>query len=242
MKDDQRTQRLRKRVMITGSQGRIARLLIPLMADEYELVLVDRELSDDGDSGHLQLDVCDEDQLTEALGDVDALVHLAGESSSSATWAELEKPNVRGVVSVFEAARRAGVGKVIFASSNHVTGMYDLERAWPLVPEAPVRPDSVYGATKAFGESLGRYYSDMFGLSVICLRIGWVLKQPHNEQARRMWLSPGDLTKLLRGALTTTVSYGIYYGVSNNTENHWSIENARRDLGYNPTSNSERPF
>lgn len=232
----------RRRVMITGSGGHIAKLLVPLIADDYQLVLVDRHVPSGADDGQVQLDVCDEDRLVEALRGVDALVHLAGQSAVSASWEELRSPNVDGVVSAFEAARRAGVGKVVFASSNHATGIYDRDELWPLSPEMPVRPDSLYGATKAFGEAVGRYYADTFGLSVICLRIGWVLSQPHNEQARRMWLSPADLKKLLAGALDATVGFGIYYGVSNNTCNHWDIDNARRDLAYEPTDDAERFF
>ena len=140
-------------------------------------------------------------------------MHLAGQRAVSASWAELQQPNIVGLVSTFEAAHRAGVRKIVFASTNHVTGMYDREQAWPLSPELPARPDSLYGVTKAFGEDLGRYYSDNFGISVVCLRLGWVLERPHNEQARWQWLSPDDLARLVSGALLSDVRFGIYYGV-----------------------------
>ena len=74
---------------------------------------------------------------------------------------------------------------------------------------------------------------------VICLRIGWALERPHTEFARQLWLSPGDLERLVVAALLSNVRFGIYYGVSNNTRSHWSIENARADLGYHPLDNSE---
>jgi NAD+ dependent glucose-6-phosphate dehydrogenase len=230
------------RVMVTGSAGRIARLLLPRIRDHFELVLVDRVPASQAVPGHRQVDVCDTEALTAAMHGVEAVIHLAGQAATTASWEDLYRPNIDGVASLFEAARTAGVARVIFASTNHVTGMYDREQAWPLSPEQPVRPDSLYGATKAFGEALGRYYADQFGLSVICLRIGWVLEKPHNEQARMMWLSPGDLAQLVRAALSSDVHFGIYYAVSNNSKRRWKIDNAKQDLGYEPTDDSEFYF
>lgn len=234
------------RVMVTGSAGRIAALLVPRIRHRFELVLADRVPAGQsqlpGNPAYEQLDICDTKALTAAMAGVDAVIHLAGQSAVSASWDDLYRPNVDGVVSLFEAARVAGVSRVIFASSNHATGMYDQEQAWPLLPEQPVRPDSLYGATKAFGEAVGRYYADKFGLSVICLRIGWVLEKPHNEQARMMWLSPDDLTQFICAALASDVRFGIYYGVSNNARRRWSIDNAKQDFGYVPADDSETYF
>jgi nucleoside-diphosphate-sugar epimerase len=237
------------RVMVTGSAGRIATLLVPRIRDRFELVLVDRvpagrdaAPASGGTPEYRQVDICDTEALAAAMQGVDAVIHLAGQPSVAASWDDLYHPNVDGVVSLFEAARTAGVSRVIFASSNHATGMYDREEAWPLSPEQPVRPDSLYGATKAFGEAVGHYYADQFGLSVICLRIGWVRETPHNEEARMMWLSPGDLTQLVCAGLSSDVRFGIYYGVSNNAKRRWDIDNAREDLGYEPADDSEVYF
>lgn len=227
------------RVLITGANGDVATLLRPGLEGDFDLRLLDIT---DGPAIDHRLDICDTNALTETLDGVDAIVHLAGERAVSASWDRLRAPNIDGIVSVFEAARRAGVPKVIFASTNHVMGMYDRDRQWPIDPAQPVRPDSLYGATKAFGEAAGRYYSDKFGLAVICLRIGWALERPHNEQARMMWLSPGDLQQLVRCCLNSTVSFGIYYAVSDNTKRRWSIENARTELGYAPVDDSEEFF
>jgi NAD+ dependent glucose-6-phosphate dehydrogenase len=237
------------RVVVTGSAGRIATLLVPRIRDRYELVLLDRAPAGQNrlPAGpampeYRQVDICDTGALAAAMHGAGAVIHLAGQSETRASWDDLYRPNVEGVVSLFEAARTAGVTRVIFASTNHVTGMYDRDQAWPLSPEQPVRPDSLYGATKAFGEAVGHYYADQFGLSVICLRIGWVLEKPHNEQARMMWLSPGDLTQLICGALSCDVRFGIYYAVSDNARRRWSIDNAKRDLGYAPADDSEAYF
>ncbi|HEX3815598.1 MAG TPA: NAD(P)-dependent oxidoreductase [Mycobacteriales bacterium] len=225
--------------MITGAGGDVAARLIPGLSDGFELRLIDIR---PGERIDHCIDICDTTALVGALDGVDAIVHLAGERQVSASWEELRGPNVDGLVSVFEAARQAGVPKVVFASTNHVMGMYDRDHEWPVDPAQPVRPDSLYGATKAFGEAAGRYYSDAFGMSVLCLRIGWVLDRPHNEQARMMWLSPGDLTQLVTRCLRSDIAFGIYYAVSANTNRRWSIENAHRDLGYEPADNSEDYF
>jgi NAD+ dependent glucose-6-phosphate dehydrogenase len=172
------------RVAITGSRGQVGTLLVPRLTEHFDLRLIDIVPPSTDPPEHLQLDICDSEAMTAAFEGVDAVVHLAGQRAVSASWAELEQPNIVGLVSTFEAAYRAGVKKIVFASTGHVTGMYDREQAWPLSPGVPVRPDSLYGATKAFGEALGRYYSDNFGMSVLCLRFGWVLERPHNEQAR----------------------------------------------------------
>jgi NAD+ dependent glucose-6-phosphate dehydrogenase len=230
------------RVAVTGSSGQVGTMLVPRLMDHFDLKLIDIAPPTTDAPEHLKIDICDTEALTAAFEGVDAVVHLAGQRAVSASWAELEQPNIVGLVSTFEAAHRAGVGKIVFASTNHVTGMYDQEQAWPLSAELPVRPDSLYGVTKAFGEALGRYYSDKFAMSVACLRFGWVLERPHNEQARWQWLSPDDLARLVSGALVSDVRFGIYYGVSNNAQRRWSIENARLDLDYVPADDSEQYF
>lgn len=233
------------KVVVTGSSGRVGQLLIPALRERFELVLIDAATGDD----HIQLDICDLDALTAVFENADAVIHLAAKAPYRSTWEEVRTPNIDGAYSVFEAARRAGVSRVVFASSNHVTGMYDIERAWPVDPAIPVRPDGFYGVSKAFGEIMGRYYADNFGMSVICLRIGWVRADPASEAAdtgvdiaRMMWLSSADLAQLVTRSLSSDVRFGIYYGVSANSTRHWSIENAAADLGYHPVDDSALHF
>ena len=166
------------RVVITGSMGSVGSLLVPRLGDSFDLTLVSRRPPVCDPAEHLQVDLNDVEALVAAFEGADAVVHLAGQSHTFATWEELVRPNVTGLVNLFEAARRAGVLRVVFASSNHITGMYDREKEWPITPDQPIRPDSLYGVTKAFGEALGRYYSDNFGIAVICLRIGWPSNVP----------------------------------------------------------------
>ena len=99
---------------------------------------------------------------------------------------DLRGPNIDYVFNVFDIAAEVGVDNVAFASSNHATGGYDVRRLWPVGREMAVWPDSLYGVTKAFCEALGKLLSCERRMSVICLRIGWVLDRPHNELALRL--------------------------------------------------------
>jgi nucleoside-diphosphate-sugar epimerase len=128
---------------------------------------------------------------------------------------------------------------------NHVTGayhgfepdLYKYTRPGPpkISPQDPIRPDSDYGLSKAFGEAVARYYFDSWGIKAICLRIGAVLKNDDptpQSQNRRIWLSHRDLVQLVEKSLFSDVTFGIYYGISNNKDAFWDISNARADLGF----------
>jgi NAD+ dependent glucose-6-phosphate dehydrogenase len=232
----------KKLVLITGSTGDVGSALRPYLQSDYRLRLHYRRRSPgalSADEESVQAEIEDFATVMQMVEGVDAIVHLAGERNAHAAWEEVRGANIDGTFNVFEAARRAGVPKVVFASTNHVMGMYDRDCAWPIHPEQPVRPDGYYGVSKAFGEALARYYADAFGISIICLRIGWVLERPHNETALRMWLSASDLGQLVHLSLETPLRFGVYYGVSNNKRRQWNIENARGQLGYNPVDDSE---
>lgn len=100
----------------------------------------------------------------------------------------------------------------------------------------PLRPDSLYGASKAFGEALARPYFERFGLAFICLRIGSVLADdtPQNARYRKTWLSHRDPAQLVRRSLSAAVKFGVYYGISDNPGAFWDVANARAELGYAP--------
>jgi nucleoside-diphosphate-sugar epimerase len=235
-------------LLVTGANGDIGTALLPHVSPHYDLrlavwtgrpTLTDEKQLSEHYPDVRRVDIGDLDAMVDLVDGVDAIVHLAGERQVNASWEALRRPNVEGVYNLFEASRRAGVGKVVFASSNHAMGYYDGAEQWPIHPDQPVRPDSLYGVTKAYGEVMGRYAADFFALRVICLRIGWVLERPHNEMALRMWLSHRDLGQLMLAALGTDIGYGIYYGVSANTRCKWDTTAARRDLGYEPVDDSE---
>jgi uronate dehydrogenase len=168
---------------------------------------------------------------------VEAVVHLGGVADEGA-FEELLGPNVVGVFNVFDAARRAGVRRVVYASSNRVTGFYPVEE--PLTGEEPPRPDGLYGAAKAFGEAVARMYSDRFGLDAICVRIGSFEERPSELRHLHTWLSPGDAVRLFRACLSAPdVGFLTVYAASANSGSWWDLEPARR-LGYEPKDDAER--
>jgi nucleoside-diphosphate-sugar epimerase len=142
---------------------------------------------------------------------------------------------------VFEAARRHGVGKVVFASTNHVMGFYALEEKFPIDTRAAIRPDSLYGVSKAFGEALARYYSDTFGMSMICLRIGWFTPRlPASPGLNPLWISARDLAQIILRCLESSRPFGIYNATSNNPQHHWDLQTSREELGYAPVDDVTR--
>ncbi|MBA3414940.1 MAG: NAD(P)-dependent oxidoreductase [Chloroflexia bacterium] len=234
----------RKRVLITGAGGGIGRDLAERLKDRYALRLMYRRSvpesppSDDW----LTANTSDLAAVLEAMAGIDAVVHLAGEPDPRASWESVLDANILGTRNVLEAARQAGVARVVFASTNHVMGMYDRDRAWPIYAEQPVRPDSLYGVSKAFGEALGRFYADQHGLGVVCLRIGWFLPEPTDEFARWTWLSPRDCAQVIWRAIEADLRFGIFYAISANGGRHWDITDTIEALGYRPEDDAERFF
>lgn len=241
------------RVAITGAGGLIGSVLADrLDRARFDLVLLGR---DEGD-------ITDLEELTRAFEGIDAVVHLAGESEVRASWEDLIDPNLVGARNAFEAARRSGVRRVVFASSNHAVGMAlldpdtfaDPDRPRLATADDPVRPDSLYGATKAWGEAIGRYYAEIHGLEVVCLRIGWVTgddRPPRPEQVARqtpevarrapaMWLSHRDCATLVAAALSAEVDFAIVNGVGDNPGRWFSLDEGRDRLGWWPEDRLDR--
>jgi NAD+ dependent glucose-6-phosphate dehydrogenase len=172
---------------------------------------------------------------------MDAVLHLAGQPATSATWTEVRGANVEGTYSVFEGARRSGVRKVVFASTNHVMGFWNLEERWPIGVDSAIRPDSLYGVSKAFGEALARYYADAFEMSMICLRIGWFTpREPTARKHQPLWISARDLAQVVEKSLRTPLRFGIYNATSNNSARQWNLQATRTELGFEPVDDVTR--
>ena len=165
---------------------------------------------------------------------VDKVVHL-GAIATEAPFGDILEHNIKGTYNVYEAARRQGVRRVVFASSNHATGMYP--RSQQIGPEAPVRPDSYYGVSKVFGEALGRLYAEKWGLEVACIRIGSLLDRPQDRRHLSTWLSHRDAVALVRACLEAPLRFTIVYGVSRVTPSWWDMS-AARELGYEPVDDA----
>ena len=166
---------------------------------------------------------------------MDAIIHLGG-IAGEAAWGQLLRHNVEGTVNVFEAARRAGVTRLIYASTNHVTGLYPAGRV--ISGTSPPRPDSRYGLSKGMGEEIAAFYAYKYSIRTLCIRIGSFTPRPQNRRALSTWISQRDMLQLVQLGLTADYRFEIIYGVSGNTRSWWDNTNAIR-LGYRPVDNAE---
>ena len=156
---------------------------------------------------------------------VDAVVHLGGVSTEAA-FEPILQANILGMYNLYEAARKHGVKRIIFASSNHVTGYY--KQSETINAAHPPRPDGLYGVSKAFGEDLSRFYFDRYGIETACIRIGSSFPEPKDRRMLASWLSYDDLHRLITACLTTPVlGHSIIFGMSNNAVTWWDNAHAK---------------
>jgi uronate dehydrogenase len=183
------------------------------------------------------VDLRDQRAMEAALVGADGALHLGG-LADEADFHDLAEVDILGTFHVLEGARRCGLRRVVYASSNRLTGFYDTSTH--VTPTMPARPDGVYGVSKVAGEALGRLYSDKFGLEVACIRIGSFERTPKDERQLSTWLSPDDCLSAFLAAMTTSaLGFATFYGVSANTRGWWDLE-AGRALGYEPRDDAER--
>ena len=249
----------RKKVLITGAAGLVGGVLREGLAADYEVSGVDMRPVDGIEC--LVADTTDLEAVLPAYDGVDTVIDLASVPDQDSPWDVVYANNLPSTYNALEAARRAGARRVIFASSNHATGNYEDDEPYasivagsydglepgnfPLVTvDMPIRPDGPYGIGKAFGEAAGRYYSDRYGLSVICLRIGTLNREGRPLVPRHFatLLSHRDLVQLARRCIEApdAVRFAIFYGVSGNTWRFWDIANSRELVGYSPEDDAER--
>lgn len=228
-----------QRVLITGAAGGIGRRLRVLLRGVYrELLLSDRvPLADLGyGERFIAADLGDLAAVERAVAGVDGIIHLGGMSVES-DWQTILEANIIGTYHLFEAARRHGVRRVVFASSNHAMGFYRRRRR--VGTAALARPDTRYGVSKVFGEALGALYADKHGLGVLCIRIGNVDDRPVDQRRLSIWIHPEDLAQLVRiGIDHPDLRYEVVYGASDNARGWWDNAAAFR-LGYRPRHRAE---
>ena len=232
-------------VVLSGAAGRIGTYLRlqdgGLRARGWRLRLVDTSEPADvaPDETFTAADISDE-EATEVLAATMAgavgVVHLAGIPSED-TWTRIRRANIDGTYRVLEAARRAGVRRVVLASSNHAVGFYPTGEV-ARTDQQP-RPDTYYGVSKATMEALGSLYADKYGLEVVSLRIGLCADRPRTTFDLGIWLSPADSVRLVDAALRGPVDGPVVaYGTSANTRAWWDLTSAR-ELGYEPQDDGE---
>ena len=245
-----------RRLLITGLSGLIGGALHKHLGARYSVRALNRRAVPGVDC--VQADLGDLAAIQPAFKDVDTVVHLGAAAGDRQTPDDLLRSNVIGTYNVFEAARVAGVKRVIFASSgatvagwerepplSHVVnGKYDELGSWqPLTHETPLRPGGLYGATKVWGEALARVYSDSHGMSTICLRIGRVRAEdkPMAPREFAVWCSQRDVVRMLEACIEAPerVRFDVFYVVSANRWSYRDVEHARAVLGWTPLDRAE---
>ncbi len=233
----------RQRILITGAAGRIGSLLARHWREAHELVLVDRERPSTASPTEFPVgDLSSSDWLSPLFDNIETVVHLAADPSIKAGWESLLPNNIVATHNVLEAAACAGCQLVILASSINAVMAYPADVQ--VTTSMPVAPANLYGATKAFGEAMGRYYADQRGLSVLCLRLGAVLEEndprliPDHPLLDSM-LTLADLLKLFDACLySEDVPFGIFHGISDNRFKRFDISDARSVLRYEPSDDT----
>lgn len=262
-----------RKILVTGVYGLIAGAIYSRFREEPERYDVyglarrqqpsdrapdGRRLDIPDDKFHL-VDLTDWDRLHRAIQGMDVVIHMAADPRSEASWENILHSNVIGSYHVFEACRQAAVKRVIYASSVMVSGGYQSDEPYrsiqqcrydnlpdqiPIVTRSDLpRPTEPYSASKVWGEALARTYSDVHGLSCICLRIGWVNPEdrPYKPDLGAVWCSQRDIIQLVRRCVEADESlrFDIFYGVSDNRYRWVDIDRALEVVGYVPQDRAE---
>jgi len=227
------------RLLLTGAAGALGRVLRPRLRAHCQTLRVS-DLAELGaaTAGEelVPADLQDPAAMLSLLEGVDAAVHFGGVSVEQPFEVVLPA-NIVGVFNLYEAARLQGVRRIVFASSNHVTGCY--RQGESITPAARPRPDGYYGVSKAFGEDMASLYFDRYGIETVSLRIGNCAAQPADRRGLAIWLSHDDLERLVVASLRAeNVGCTTVYGVSDNPQSWWDNSMAR-DIGYRPQDSAE---
>ena len=242
-----------KNILITGGAGLVGSVLTKGLKDKFNISILDIKKVDGVDS-HTG-DISNIDSIVPAFKGIDTVVHLAGDRRVYGNWDSILNNNIIGLYNIYEAARLSEVKRVVFASSQHATGgFYDVEpysfindgkyeklptNYKPLDETCRIRPDSFYGASKSFGESMSSYYSDFHDISTINIRIGWVISDDDptfSPASLNLWLSHRDIVQIIDLSINAPeeIKYDTFYATSDNYWKIWSIEKAKKILGYKP--------
>ncbi len=228
-----------QKILVTGAAGDVGtrlRKLLPAVYPDIRWSDIRKPADLAAGADFMLADLAKLDEIEAIVQGIDGIVHLGGYSVEG-PWDTILAANIIGCRNMFEAAYRANVKRVVFATSNHAVGFYPRDKK--IGVDVTVRPDSRYGVSKAFGEALGAFYADKHGLRVTCLRIGNVGDVPIDKRRLAIWLRPEDLVQLIRiGLEHPDIHFEIFYGMSDNATAWWDNSNARK-FGYKPQFRSE---
>lgn len=230
-----------KRLLITGANGGLGRLCRARLGHLAEIIRVsDRDgLGEAGPNEEIVAgDLADGASVEAMVEGCDGIIHLGGQSVE-APWETVRTANIDGLYNLYEAARKHGCPRILFASSNHAIGFH--KQTERLDAGSPTRPDGLYGVSKVFGEALASMYHDKFGIETACVRIGSCFPEPRDHRMLSTWLSPDDFIRLIERVFQVPrLGCPIIYGVSANAATWWDNREVAY-LGWQPRDSSE-PF
>jgi uronate dehydrogenase len=233
------TLKVHQKLLLTGAAGGLGQALRERLKANCEVLRLSDRVPFGPAAAHEEIMLADlaDAQAVDAMVDgVDAIIHLGGVSVEG-PFGPILQANILGLYHLYEAARMHSVKRIVFASSNHVTGFY--RQSETIDATHPPRPDSLYGVSKAFGEDLSRFYFDRYGIETACVRIGSSFAEPKDRRMLATWLSFDDLHRLITDCLTTPVlGHSIVFGVSDNAVTWWDNRCAKH-VGYLPHDNSD---
>jgi uronate dehydrogenase len=225
-------------LLLTGAAGALGQYLRPHLAKRPG-GLRSSDIRDPGKPNPgeeiMVGDVGDAAFVERMVAGTSAIVHL-GAISTEDDVEKIFHANFHGTFYVFDAARRHGVKRMVFASSNHAIGFHPITKR--LDSSSVQKPDTMYGVSKAFGENLGSLFADKFGMEVACLRIGSATPVPKDPRMLSTWLSYPDTLRLVEACLDVAkLHFSIVYGASNNTRGWW--DNSKSGIDFRPQDNAE---
>lgn len=251
----------KKKVLVTGLSGLVGSALRSDFEDKYELSSLSRYGTEGLDDDHnFKGNIAEIDTMIPAFEGQHTVVHLAADRSANANWESALRNNFVGVYNVYEAAKRTGVKRVVFGSSQHAIGGFYRDEPYKSIlsgkydgiehgkfkkidETVPFRPDGYYGASKGYAEGLGSFYSEWHGISSINIRIGWTISDDDPTVAAgglSMWLSHRDTSQIHVKAVDAPddLMYTVVFAMSDNHWNIFSLDKAREVLGYEPQDNA----
>ncbi len=228
-----------ERLLLTGAAGGLGKVLRERLKPHARILRVsDRAPLGDAGPGEevVQCELSDRAAVLRLVEGADAVAHFGGISLET-SFDPILQSNIVGIFNLYEAVRRHGVKRVVFASSNHVVGFY--KQAQRIDADDPVRPDGLYGVSKCFGENLSRFYFDRHGIETVCLRIGSSFPAVKDRRMLSTYLSYEDLVELVRCALfAPQVGHTIAFGMSDNSRTWWDNAKAAH-LGFKPRDTAD---
>lgn len=231
-----------KRLLLTGTAGGLGTVLrqtLKPFADIMRLSDIVAPVEQPQAQANEELVLCDladKRAVDQLVAGCDAIVHMGGVSVER-PFEEILEANIKGIFHIYEGARRHGVKRVIFASSNHAIGFYRQDQI--IDATVPRRPDGYYGLSKAYGEEMASFYFDRYGIETVSIRIGSSFPVAKDRRMMHTWISYRDLTELIRcGLVTPEVGHMIVYGMSDNKNVWWDNHQAAK-LGFAPRDTSE---